>query len=40
MSSIAPVIILDSQGKVKFVVGSSGGTHITTGSAMVRDITI
>ncbi|XP_022086375.1 gamma-glutamyltranspeptidase 1-like [Acanthaster planci] len=35
MSSMTPTIVLDHEGKVKLVVGASGGTRITTGVAQV-----
>lgn len=38
-SSMSPTIILDAKGKVKLVIGASGGSRITTGVAqVVRDI--
>ncbi|XP_038058653.1 glutathione hydrolase 1 proenzyme-like isoform X2 [Patiria miniata] len=35
MSSMTPIIIVDRDGKVKLVVGASGGSRITTGVAQV-----
>lgn len=36
LSSISPVIVLDENGDVILVTGSSGGTRITTSNALVR----
>lgn len=35
MSSMSPTIITDTRGNVKLVIGSAGGTKITTAVAMV-----
>lgn len=35
MSSMSPTIITDTKGNVKLVIGSAGGTKITTAVAMV-----
>ncbi|XP_035828134.1 scoloptoxin SSD14 [Aplysia californica] len=36
MSSMSPSIILDDQGSVRLVIGSAGGTKITTTTTLVR----
>jgi len=37
VSSMAPSVIFDQDGKVKFVAGSAGGTQITTSIAYVNN---
>ena len=36
LSSMSPAIVLDDEGRVKLVIGASGGFRITTAIAQVR----
>ena len=36
MSSMTPAVVVDDLGNVRLIIGTSGGTRITTGVAQVR----
>ena len=38
MSSMCPTIVMDNEGKVRFITGGSGGTRITTATSYVKTL--